>query len=439
MTKISSAIYWISIYLAIVFAPLFVLLLGPVPPGSGFWWDFSMALGFTAIAMMGVQFILTARFRRVVTPFGIDIVYFFHRYLGVMALTFIVVHYLIIRINRAEVLGALNPLQAPWYMTLGRLAFLLFATIIITSLWRKRLKIHYDEWRMLHIGLSTMGFILALGHIEGVSYYIDAPVKHALWISYIIFWLLLIVYVRLVKPWQMHNRPYRVVEVQQECNNCCTLVLEPIHHKGINFNPGQFAWLTLRASPFHIKEHPFSISSSAAQQGKVAFTIKALGDFTRTIKDTQVGETAYLDGPYGVFSTDCYPAAPGFVFIAGGIGAAPIMSMLRTMADRHEQRPLLFIYANDSWDNVIFKEELDTLKTRLNLNLVHVLKEPAPGWNGESGFVTPELLQKVLLKEAQEYEYFLCGPKPMSNAVQQGLHNLKVPLGRVHFELFDMV
>lgn len=439
MTKLSSVIYWISIYLALVLAPLFVLLLGAVPSGSGFWWDFSMALGFTAMAMFGVQFILTARFRRVVAPFGIDIVFFFHRYLGLMAFAFIVMHYLIIKIDRAEVLGVLNPLQAPWYMTFARIAFVLFTTIIITSLWRKRLQIHYDEWRMLHIGLSVTGLLLALGHIEGVSYYIDAPVKHALWTSYFLFWLLLIIYVRLIKPWHMRNRPYRVTEVRQECNNCCTLVLEPDNHKGINFKPGQFAWLTLRASPFHIKEHPFSISSSAAQQGKVAFTIKALGDFTRTIKDTQVGETAYLDGPFGVFTTDRYPSAPGFVFIVGGIGAAPIMSMLRTMADRDEQRPLLFIYANDSLENVIFKEELETLKTRLNLRVMHVLKDPPPDWNGESGFVTAELLKKALPKEIQKYEYFLCGPKPMSNAVQQGLHDLQVPLAKIHFELFDMV
>ena len=439
MSHISSAILWISLYLALVLAPLFVLLLGPVPEGSGFWWDFSMALGFTAMAMMGVQFILTARFRRAVAPFGMDIIYFFHRYLGVMALSFIALHYLIIRFDRTEVLGVLNPLQAPWYMTLARLAFLIFTILVITSIWRKHLKIHYDEWRMLHIGLSITGFVMALGHIEGVSYYVDATHKHGLWTGYITFWLLLIVYVRLIKPWIMLNRPYRVTEVREESNNCCTVVLEPVNHQGINFNPGQFAWLTLGTSPFHIKEHPFSISSSANQKGKITFTIKALGDFTRNIKQTKVGETAYLDGPYGVFTTDRYPDAPGFVFIAGGIGAAPIMSVLRTLADRHEQRPLIFIYANENWDNVIFKDELELLKTRLNLTLIHLLNAPPADWEGERGFVTRELLEKVLPVEAIKYEYFLCGPKKMSNTVQLGLHELKVPLHKVHFELFDMV
>jgi predicted ferric reductase len=410
-----------------------------MPPGSGFWWDFSMALGFSGMAIMGVLFLLTARFRRASAPFGIDIIYYFHRYLALTAFVLIFLHYLIIRINNPEALGAISLRQAPWHMTAGRASMILFALIIITSLWRKPLGILYDEWRMLHIGLAVAAFLLALGHIEGVGYYIDAPAKRWLWSGYTLFWVLLIVYVRLLKPWKMHSRPYRVTEVRQERGNSWTLALEAEGHAGMSFKPGQFAWLTLRGSPWHIKEHPFSFSSSAAHQERLEFTIKELGDFTRTIKKTQVGEIAYLDGPYGVFSVDQYPDAPGFVFIAGGVGGAPIVSMLRTLADRHEQRPLWFIYGNDRWDDVIFGEELESLQECLDLHLVHVLRNPATDWQGESGIITPELLQKVLPADAQEIEYFLCGPKPMSDAVQRGLVDLHVPAGKVHFELFDII
>ena len=434
-----SAVRWLSVYLALVLAPLLVLLIGPVPGGSGFWWDFAMALGFSGMAIMGVLFLLTARFRRASAPFGIDIIYYFHRYLAVLALVLISLHYLILRINYPEALGVLNPLQAPWHMTAGRISLMLFALIVITSLWRKTLRIHYDQWRMLHIGLAVGAFLLALGHIEGVGYYIEAPAKRWLWTGYTLMWVLLVVYVRLVKPWRMRNRPYRVAEVRQEHANSWTLALEPVGHKGLRFKPGQFAWLTLRESPYHIKEHPFSFSSSAALEDRLEFTIKELGDFTRTIKETQVGEIAYLDGPYGIFSVDRYPHAPGFVFVTGGVGAAPIVSMLRTLADRHDQRPLWFIYGNNRWEDVIFREELDALKKRLDLRLIHVLKEPPTDWKGTSGYVTPELLEKTLPGDAQKFEYFLCGPRPMSDAVQRGLHALGVPLGRIHFELFDLV
>jgi len=444
MKTVLSATFWICLYLLLVLAPLLILILGEVPPGAGFWWDFSMALGFTSMAIMSVLFLLTARFQRACAPFGIDIIYYFHRYLAVLAVLMIFTHYLIIRIVNVDALGSLNPLEAPWHMTSGRIALTLLTLLIITSLWRKPLRIHYDQWRMLHIALAVAAFLLAMGHIQGVNYYIEAPAKHWLWSGYSLIWVSLILYIRVLKPWKMYHKPYRVTELRQERGDSWTLALEPEQPRGgINggmaFIPGQFAWLVLRASPWHVREHPFSFSSSAARQDRLEFTIKALGDFTRTIKEIQVGERAYLDGPYGIFSTDLHPNAAGFVFIAGGVGAAPIMSMLRTLADRHDPRPLWFIYGNTRWQDVIFREELALLKTRLQLSLVHVLSEPPPNWQGESGFITPQLLQTTLPPDAQKFEYFLCGPRPMSNAVHQGLNTLQVPLNQIHFELFDLV
>ena len=92
------AALWIAIYLLLVSAPLLVLLTGQVPDGAGFWWDFSMALGFAALAMFGVQFLLTARFRRAAAPFGIDIIYRFHRYAAVIAFGLLAAHFLILRV-----------------------------------------------------------------------------------------------------------------------------------------------------------------------------------------------------------------------------------------------------------------------------------------------------------------------------------------------------
>ena len=434
-----SAVLWVLLYLLLVAAPLLVLLIGPVPPGAGFWWDFSMALGFAGMAMMGVQFALTARFSRASAPFGIDIIYYFHRYVAVIALGLLLAHFVILRIEYAEALGALDPRRAPWYMTAGRVALALFAVVIITSLWRKPLRIEYDRWRLWHALLATVAFLAAVGHIAGVGYYTAAPWKRVLWTAYTLFWVLLIVYVRLAKPWVMRRRPWRVTEVRAERGNSWTLALAPEGHAGLAFAPGQFAWLTLRASPYHVKEHPFSFSSSAEDSARIEFTIKELGDFTRTIKTVQPGEVAYLDGPYGVFSIDRHPHAPGFVFIAGGVGIAPIMSMLRSAADRGERRPLTLVYANNRWDDVIFREELEQLRERLDLKLVHVLAEPPEDWAGERGYVDDALLARCLPPEQRTFECFLCGPRPMTDAAQRALTALGVPLRRVHFELFEMV
>jgi predicted ferric reductase len=433
-----SAVTWVFVYLLLVAAPLLVLLSGPMPAGAGFWWDFSMALGFAGMAMLGVQFALTARFRRAAAPFGLDIIYLFHRYAALIAFSLVLLHFLILRINHVETLGAIDPRVAPWYMTVGRGALLLFALIVVTSLWRKPLRIEYERWRLWHALLATIAFLAAVAHIEGVGYYTSAPWKRALWSIYTLSWIGLIAYVRLVKPWRMQRKPWRVTALRPERGNAWTLTLAPEAHAGLRFAPGKFAWLTLRDSPFHVREHPFSFSSSA-DSGRVEFTIKALGDFTNTIKTVQPGEMAYLDGPYGVFTTDRHPRAAGFVFIAGGVGIAPLMSMLRTATERGERRPLVLIYANNRWEDVIFREELESLRDALDLKLVHVLAEPPQDWNGERGYVNRALLERHLPAQRQAFEYFLCGPQAMTDAAQQGLGALGVPLGCIHFELFEMV
>ncbi|PHQ98665.1 MAG: oxidoreductase [Marinosulfonomonas sp.] len=439
MKSVASALFWIGLYLGVVLAPLLALKIGGGPPGSGFWWDFSMGLGFAAMSMMGIQFFLTARFKRATAPFGVDIIYYFHRYLAVIALALVYVHCAIIYVKNPAALGVLNPLEAEWYMTAGRVSLGLFTLLIITALWRKQLRIHYDEWRMAHIVLAVCAVALAMAHIVGVGYYINAAAEWWFWVAYTLIWVWLIVYIRVVKPWMMHKRPYHVTELREERGDSWTLVLKPQGHAGMRFKPGQFAWLTLRQSPWHIKEHPFSFSSSSEVTDRLEFTIKELGNFTSTIKDTKIGQIAYLDGPYGIFSVDRHKGASGFVFIAGGIGAAPMLSMLRTLADRQDKRPMWFLYGNNTWDEVIFREELEQLKERLDLRMIHVLDQPPEGWEGETGFITAKMLKRVLPEDAAKLTYFLCGPEPMTDAVQRGLHGLRVPMGKVHFELFDMV
>ncbi len=398
-----------------------------------------MAIGFSAMAMMGVQFALTARFRRATAPFGIDIIYYFHRFAAALALLMVFAHALIILVDAPAALLPRNPLHAPWHMTAGRLALLCFTAVVVTSLWRKQLRIEYDRWRIGHTLLATAGLLLAFGHIDGAGYSIEAPAKRMLWTAYTAFWVLLVAHIRLVRPWLLSRAPYQVVEVRQETRDVWTLTVEPRRGAGIGFRPGQFAWLTARASPFQLKEHPFSISSSPSQLPRIELTIKELGDFSSTIRDFRPGETVYVDGAYGVFTHERYAAAPGFVFIAGGIGIAPIMSMLRTLAVEGDQRPLTLIYGNWTADRVVFRDEIDELRSRLNLNVVHVLQEPPPSWTGETGLISQEILERGLPSSRAGFEYFICGPNPMLHSVERSLSRLGVPFRKVHSEIFDMV
>ena len=181
----------------------------------------------------------------------------------------------------------------------------------------QQLKIRYETWHLTHIVLAVVAVAAGLVHMVGWGFYLADPWKRALWIGLTIFWIGLLLYVRIVKPLFMLRRPYRVSEVRKERGDTSTLVMQPDGHPGFRFSPGQFGWLTLWGSPFKITGHPFSFSSSAAAtDGRVEMTIRNLGDFTSAIHKVPVGQRVYLDGPYGAFTIG--NPADMHVLIAGG-------------------------------------------------------------------------------------------------------------------------
>lgn len=399
MKRALQGAFWVGVYLLLTLAPLFLLLIGSTPPGRSFWTEFQIAIAFAGMAIMGFQFLLTARYRHIELPYGMDIIYHFHRQISWVALVLILAHPIIIFWERPEMLRLLNVFEAPWRARMAVTSTVALLALVVTSIWRKQLGLKYETWRVLHGALAVIAVGLGMAHAVAWGNYIGAPWKAALWIALASFWIGSLAYVRLWKPVMMLRRPYRVAEVRPERGRSWSLVLEPEGHPGFRFKPGQFAWLSLWNGPFAVMEHPFSISSSAERAGQVAFTIKEAGDFTGTIRNAKPGQRAYLDGPYGALSVDRNQAA-GYVFVAGGSGIGPIMSMLRTLAERGDRRPLLFFYGSKGWDDITFREELDDLEKRLDLTLVHVLTEPPKGWKGETGFITPALLERYFQKIA---------------------------------------
>jgi predicted ferric reductase len=434
-----AVIRWLTLYLWLVTAPLFALLTDTRSVGLGFAWDLAMALGYAGAAMLGIQFLLTARFRRATSPFGIDIVYYFHRYLAIAAVVLVLLHYLILLVDVPEALGSAWPQVAPGHMTAGRLSLVLFGVICLLSIFRRQLKLEYDIWRISHALLSVSAFGLAFYHIFGAGHYLDTPWKKALWAIYGAGWVVVILYVRLWRPLQLLRNPYRVVSVRGEPGDVWTLELEPKSGAVMQFLPGQFVWLTIGSSPFAMREHPFSIASSAEHPERILLSIKNLGDFTSTIKHVPPGATAYVDGPYGTFGIDLHPEAIAFVMIAGGIGIAPLLSMLRTMADREDRRPVLLFYGNRRLERASFRHEIERLQQLIPLQVVHVVEEPPDGWTGERGLLDGAVLARHLPKDCGDLVFFACGPVPMILSVERALSSLGVKSKNVHAELFDWV
>jgi len=430
--------FLIGLYFLISTAPLLFALIGTPIPGKGFWIEFSVALGFIGLAMMGLQFAVTARFTGMARPYGIDVILQFHKQISVVAFIFILSHPLILFITEPSHLELLNIFKAPWRAVAGVMSVLFLSMLIATSIWREKLGLNYEVWRIVHGIFGVLAICLALAHVVGVGRYVSLPWKQALWILMSLALVSILIYVRLVKPFKLLARPYMVDKVKEERGDSYTLTLRAVGHEGLQFQPGQFAWLTLQNSPFAIEEHPFSFSSSALKPERLDFTIKALGDFTKRTRKIPTGTLAYIDGPHGVFTSD-REEGPGFVFIAGGIGITPIMSMLNTFVDREDVRPIILIYGSKKWEDVTFREEIEAIKEKLNLKVVHVLEEPPQDWTGHSGFITEDLLAEHLPEEKLRYEYFVCGPEKMMEVTLEALRAEGVSLENINMEKFNLV
>lgn len=432
--------FWIILYSFLVLTPILILIIGPGTLERVLLQNISVGLAFVGLAIMALQFALTARIKPLNKPFGSDLIYYYHRQIGIAAFFMIFAHPILLFILSSGYLSLLNIITAPLRAKAGVLALLLLVGVVWLAELRSKFKIPYWFWKIWHGIFATLSMALAIIHIYLNGNYVNLPWKQQLWISYLIVWIALLIYTRIIYPIKLIRNPYRVVKITPERAKCWTLQMQPVKKKTFQFHPGQFAWLTVWKTPFSDSEHPFSIASSAEQPEKIEMTIKELGKFTRTIKDIQPGQEVYVDGAYGAFSCDRYPDAKALILIAGGIGITPIMSTIRTLADRGDKRSILLLYANRDWENVTFREELEQIRGKLNLKVVHVLEEPPQNWSGETGFISPEILTRHIDPSFKNTDthVFLCGPNPMMVAVERHLISVGMPSRKIHSERFAL-
>jgi predicted ferric reductase len=432
------AIFWFAFYVVALLLPLGVaLLVDPIDVARPYLLELGVALGFVAYPLMTSEFALVGRMRGISQLYGNDVLMFYHRYMGIAALVLVVAHPVLIAPGN---LAQFNPFDGPAMQRYGAWTFWLLVLLIATSLWRKKLKLAYGWWMLIHYLLALAIGAAGLAHILAVKGYTAHPVVHGLMIGYFVGFLIPMIRYRFWEYFRMTGRPWKVVDNRDEGAGVRTLVLEPVGHPGFEFQPGQFAWLST-GHPVATEHHPISIASSAelGPERRVEFSIRDLGDWSGTrVPQVAAGSTMYLNGPFGGFSLDREPGQ-GFVLVGGGIGITPLRSMILTMRDRGDVRPIILFYGARNWDAVVYRDELQALEKAMNLKVVWVFEKPDAGWTGETGYITPELLKRHLPAQFRLYQYFMCGPTPMMNAVEEHLATVGVPRTRIHSERFDVV
>jgi predicted ferric reductase len=435
---------WLGFYVGLILFPLGAgAVFRPVGASDSLFINVSVALGYVGFSIMAMELALLSRVKSATAAFGLDALQLVHKRIAYVALVLVLFHPLVLLPAGYPWQMLLLGPEVPWVIRLGTLAAIGTALLIVLSIWRKWLRMPYELWQITHGILAIVVLAAAAMHILGAGRFSQLLPMRVAVVLYLALLIVLFFYFRIAKPVRSLSRPWRVIEIRPELGRSRTLRLAPDGHSGCSFEGGQFAWINLARWPFTYPQHPISFSSSgelASETREVAFTIKALGDWSgERVAAVQSGDRVWLDGPHGVFTIDRIQG-PGYVFIAGGVGITPIHSMLATMADRGDLRPVILFFAGQEADSLTLREEVLALRARLSLRIVMTLTDPPPAWDGETGRITPQMLLRYLPEKAyRRWMYIICGPNPMIDAMESALETIDVPPEKVHAERFDMV
>jgi propane monooxygenase reductase subunit len=207
----------------------------------------------------------------------------------------------------------------------------------------------------------------------------------------------------------------------------------------VSFHAGQYMDIAI---PGADGEHrSFSMANTPGQPDRLEFMIKLYdgGHFSGLLENgrgIKVGDELTCTGPYGVFTLrDSSPRR--LVFIAGGAGMAPIVSLLRSMAEKGSTRAACFYYGARTEDDLFALDELSRLGAELpDLRFVPALSEAdaSTGWDGEAGLIT-DVVDR-LEGDLTDVDAYLCGPPPMVDAAIALLERRGCPESHIYFDKF---
>ena len=184
---------------------------------------------------------------------------------------------------------------------------------------------------------------------------------------------------------------------------------------------------------------PYSISSPPNQSGYYEIAVHRVEDgfvSSYLLETVKTGDRFESTAPAGNFYHNPLFHGNDLVFLAGGSGITPFMSMIREVTDRGLARKIHLLYGSRSPDDIIFREELeDRARRHENLRVTAVISEPPTGFEGFTGFITGELMAKVL-GDVEGKTFYVCGPEAMYTFCLPELLKLKVPQRKIRMEVF---
>lgn len=391
--------------------------------------------GFLAIALMSLSMLLATRPAWLEAPLGgMDRVYRTHKWAGILGISFAAVHWLVEmggdilkstigregRLPKEKYSGFLEVLR-DLAKDMGEWAIYALLLMLAITLWKR---FPYRPWRFLHRAMPVLYLAVAFHAVLLVPRDYWLQPAGALLAALVAAGVFGAVSSLSGGIGRARAAGGEVLAVEQAAADITTVRCR-LDRSWRGHRPGQFAFVTFDAGE---GAHPFTIASADHGDGVVAFEIKALGDYTRSLgASLHVGQPVQVEGPYGCFDIErCDPQARQ-VWIAGGIGVTPFLAWLESLQADPARAPSAELhYCTRDRERDAFVPRLEVLCSSLPGIRLHV-----------HGARQGDALQAAALGDAKNAEFWFCGPTGLAEALRAGLTRMgRRP--RFHQEAFEM-
>jgi ferredoxin-NADP reductase len=238
---------------------------------------------------------------------------------------------------------------------------------------------------------------------------------------------------------QARRAPVRCVQVIDETLDVKTFRFAALGDGRLEYLPGQFVTLEIPIGEETVRRS-YTIASSPTRPNVVEVTVKRVsgGRVSNWLHDNlNVGAQLTMSGPFGTFSCQSTATSDKLLFISGGSGITPVMSMSRYLHDVADARDVVFLYSARTERDLIFRDELALLAARHPrfrpiFTLTHA---GSPAWAGLTGRISARLIEDAV-PDFRERTVFLCGPTPFMDAVKGALTEAEFPMANFHAESF---
>lgn len=358
---------------------------------------------------------------------GLDRVYKLHHRLGAIGFVLLLAHplavsakYFAISWNAAA--GFLTP-STDWPVLFGMIALLsMEGTIVLTMF----LKLPYRLWKWTH-QVFGVSLILAFVHVLLISSDV-ATVTSLRWYMLSIMGLgsAAYIYRTVLGRWLIPTTEYQVTNVTPLNSQITEITLEPLQSP-LSYTAGQYVFVSFHDATVGYAAHPFSLTSASGEK-LITLGIKKFGAYTTRLPLLKPGTRATIEGPFGWFGRTTVQPLPS-IWIAGGIGITPFISMLRSRTPA--SLPVTLFYCVRNNDDLVYADELNN----------RAQADPSFTWIPvvqSNGHMISADMVVATAPDTNDRRIFFCGPPKMMNNLYRQFRTLGVPDVQLISESFDL-